>query len=124
MLDSVSGKALEQLIEAGHSERDAARASLGRIWLDEEPCVLVDLPKHLVAHTAIRGSTEEPCVPIDAGVEIGYGDTGEEVGDCAHLRAVVYSTKARHRASAVSVSQIDRANGLRRSPLRAETRRR
>ena len=32
------------------------------------------------------GSPQEPRVPIDAGVEIGYWDTGEEVGDRAHLR--------------------------------------
>jgi hypothetical protein len=32
------------------------------------------------------GLPEEPRVPVGAGVEIGNRDTGEEVGDSAHLK--------------------------------------
>ena len=49
-------------------------------------CVLVDLPEHLFADAPVRRSPEEPRVPIDAGIEIGYRDAGEEIGDRAHLR--------------------------------------
>jgi hypothetical protein len=45
--------------------------------------MLVDLPEHLFSDAHVRGSPEEPRVPIDAGVEIGYRDTGEEMGDRA-----------------------------------------
>ena len=76
-------------VEPGDSEGDPARARLRRVRLDEEPGALVDLPENLVPEATVRGSPEEPRVPIDAGVEIGYRDTGEEVGDRAHLRAVI-----------------------------------
>jgi prevent-host-death family protein len=37
-------------------------------------------PEHLVPDASVRGSPEEPRVPVDARVEIGYGDASEEVG--------------------------------------------
>ena len=43
-------------------------------------------PEDLFADALVRPSSEEPRVPIDAGVKIGYRDAGEEVGDRAHLR--------------------------------------
>ena len=57
-----------------------------RVRLDEEPGVLGDLPEDLVPGAKVRGSPEEPRVPIDAVVEIGYRDTGVEVADRAHRR--------------------------------------
>ena len=51
--------------------------------------MLVDLPQHLVPDPMVWWSPEEPRVPVDAHVEIGYGDTGEKVRDRAHLVAVV-----------------------------------
>ena len=53
----------------------------------------MDLPEDLFPGTHIRGSPEEPRVPIDAGLEIGYRDTGEEVGD----RALHVSHRTRFR---------------------------
>jgi hypothetical protein len=64
----------------------AGRVELARLQLDEQPGALVDLPENLFSDATVRGSPEEPRVPIDAGVEIRYRDTGEEVGDRAHLR--------------------------------------
>jgi hypothetical protein len=54
-----------------------ARARPLRVRLDEEPGVLVDLPEDLIADATVWRSPEEACVPIDAGVEIGYWDAGE-----------------------------------------------
>jgi hypothetical protein len=62
------------------------RARPPGVRLDEEPGTLVDLPEHLVPDATVWGSPEEPRVPIDAGFEIGYRDTGEEMGDRAHLK--------------------------------------
>ena len=31
----------------------------------------------------VRRSPEEPCIPIDRGIQLGYGDTSDEVGECA-----------------------------------------
>jgi hypothetical protein len=41
--------------------------------------VLVDLPEHLFADAIVWWTAEEPRIPIDARVEIGYRNTGEEV---------------------------------------------
>ena len=84
-----AARALEERVEPSDGEGDPARARPRRVRLDEEPGTLVALPEHLVPDATVWGSPEEPRVPIDAGVEIGYRDTGEEVGDRAHLRAVV-----------------------------------
>jgi hypothetical protein len=83
VLDALGSEALEKRIEPSDGEGDPARARPRRVRLDEERGVLVDLPKDLFPGTHVRGSPEEPRVPIDAGVEIGYRDTGEEVGDHA-----------------------------------------
>jgi RNA polymerase sigma-70 factor (ECF subfamily) len=75
--------ALMLLNDASYLEGDPAHARPRGVRLDEEPGVLVDLPEHLIPDAHIWGSPEEPRVPIDAGVEIGYQDTGEEVGHLA-----------------------------------------
>jgi len=76
VLDALGGEALEKRVEPSDGEGDPARARPGRIRLDEEPGMLVDLPENLFPYATVRGSPEEPRVPIDAGVEIGYRDTG------------------------------------------------
>src|SRR5438093_13597627 len=48
VLDALGSEALEEPVEPGDGERDAARARPRRGRLDEEPGVLVDLPEHLV----------------------------------------------------------------------------
>jgi hypothetical protein len=83
VLDALSGEALEERVESLHGEGDPASARLQRVRVDEEPGVLVDLPEDLLAGATVWRSSEEPRVPIDAGVEIGYRDAGEEVGDRA-----------------------------------------
>jgi hypothetical protein len=85
VLDALGCEALEERVEPGDGEGDAAGARARRVRLDEEPGVLVDLPEHLVPDAIVWGSAEEPHVPIDARVEIGYRNTGEEVGDRAQL---------------------------------------
>jgi len=85
VLDPLGSEALEERVEPGDGEGDAARARARRVRLDEEPGVLVDLPENLFPDATVWGSPEEACVPIDAGVEIGYRNTGEEVGDRAQL---------------------------------------
>src|ERR687897_1304908 len=72
-----------------------ARAAFGS--MKSEACSS-DLPADLVPDATVWGSPEEPRVPIDAGVEIGYRDTGEEVCDRAHLRAVILHQSAAVRA--------------------------
>ncbi|MGC1165598.1 MAG: hypothetical protein WA862_05765 [Solirubrobacterales bacterium] len=81
MLDALGGKALEERVEASDGEGDPARARLPGIWLDEEGCVLVDIPEDLVPHAKVWRSPQEPRVPVDAGVEVGHRDAGDEVGD-------------------------------------------
>ena len=88
VLDALVGEVLEEHVEPCDGERYPAGTRSRRIRLDEEPGVLVDLPEHLVSDATVRGSAEEPRVPSDAGVEIGYGDAGEEVSDGAHVGAV------------------------------------
>jgi hypothetical protein len=70
------------------------RARLCRVRLDEEPGVLVDRPEDLVADATVWGSAEEPAIPIDARLEIGYRNTGEEVGDGAQFRGVILGQSA------------------------------
>jgi hypothetical protein len=80
--DASGSEALEQRVQPGDRERDPARARPRSVRLDEEPGALVELPENLFADaTVVRGSPEEPRVPVDAGVEIGCRNTGEEVGD-------------------------------------------
>ena len=83
-------EALEERFEPDDGEGDPARARPHRVRLDEERGVFVDLPEDLCPDATVWGSPEEPRVPIDAGVEIGYRDTGEEVCDRAHPRAMVW----------------------------------
>jgi hypothetical protein len=78
VLYALGSEALEERIEPGDAERDPARARPRRVRLDEERGVLVDLPENLVPGAKVRGSPEEPRVPVDAGVEIRYRDTGVE----------------------------------------------
>jgi hypothetical protein len=77
VLDALGSEALEEPVEPGDGEGDAARARPRRVRLDEDPGALVDLPENLFPDATVWGSPEEPRVPIDAGVEIGYRDTGE-----------------------------------------------
>jgi hypothetical protein len=77
VLDPLGSEALQERVEPSDGEGDPAGARLRRVRLDEEPGALVDLPEHLVPNATVWGSPEAPRVPIDAGVEIGYRDTGE-----------------------------------------------
>jgi hypothetical protein len=43
--------------------------------------MLVDVPEDLFARPQVRRPPEEPCVPIDRGTQLGYGDTSDKVGD-------------------------------------------
>jgi hypothetical protein len=81
--DAPGSEALEERVEPNDGEGDPARARPRRVRLDEEPGTLVDLLENLVPDATVWGSPEEPRVPIDADVEIGHRDTGEEVGDRA-----------------------------------------
>jgi hypothetical protein len=81
-----AARALEERVEPNDGEGDPARARPRRVRLDEEPGTLVDLPENFLPDATVWGSPEEPRVPIDAGVEIGDRDTGEEVRDRAHLK--------------------------------------
>jgi hypothetical protein len=80
VLNALGSEALEERVEPSDSKGDPARARPHSVRLDEQPGVLVDLPEHLIPDATVWGSPEEPRVPINAGVEIGYRDTGEEVG--------------------------------------------
>jgi hypothetical protein len=91
VLDALGSEALEERVKPSYGEGDPARARPRRVRLDEERGVLVDLPQHVLPDATVWRSPEEPRVPIDAGVEIGNRDTGEEVGD----RASAYSTGPR-----------------------------
>jgi hypothetical protein len=44
----------------------------------------------LIPDPKVWRSPEEPRVPVDADVEVGYRDTGYELGDRAQLVAVIY----------------------------------
>jgi hypothetical protein len=76
--------------------------SLGRVRrvrLDEERGMRVDVPEHLVPDAKVWGSPEEPRVPIDAGVEIGYRDPAKSLSGGADLRAAVVPLTAAGDAS-------------------------
>jgi hypothetical protein len=83
VLDAPGGEALEERVEPSHGEGDPARARPRRVRLDEERGVRVNLPEDLFPDATVRRSPEEARVPIDARVEIGHRDTGEQVGDRA-----------------------------------------
>ena len=89
VLDAPGSEALEELVEPSDGESDPARARLLRVRLDEERGVLVDVPQHLVPEAKVWGSPEEPRVPVDADVEVGHRDTGDKLGDRAHLVALI-----------------------------------
>jgi hypothetical protein len=57
---------------------DTVRVGLDRFVLD---ALGSEALEELLPDAPVWGSPEEPRVPIDAGVEIGYRDTGEEVHD-------------------------------------------
>ena len=83
VLDALGSEMLEERVEPGNGEGDPTRTHPCHVRLDEERGVLVDIPEHLVPDAKVSGSPEEPGVPVDAGVEIGYRDTGVKVGDRA-----------------------------------------
>jgi hypothetical protein len=87
VLDPLVSEALEEGVEPNDGEGDPARARPRRARLDEEPGTVIDLPENLVPHATVWASPEEPRVPIDAGFEIGYRDTGVEVRDRAQHAA-------------------------------------
>ena len=93
VLDALGREMLEESVEPLNRERDPARARLLRVRLDEERGVLVDVPQHLIPDAHVRGSAEEPRVPVDADLKIGYRDTGDKLGDRAHFGGW-YSTAA------------------------------
>ena len=76
---------LEEHVEPLNREGDPARAGLRRVRLDEERGVLVNVPQHLIPDAHVRGSAEEPRVPVNADLKIGDRDTGDKLGDRAHL---------------------------------------
>src|SRR5215467_1046340 len=83
MFDTFGGQALQKRVESGNGEGDPARARPRCVRLNEQCGVLVDVPEDFFARTQVRRSPKEPCVPIDRGIQLGYGDTSDEVGDCA-----------------------------------------
>ena len=99
VLDARGGEALEECVKPGDGEGDPACTRLRRVRLDEEPGVLLDLPEDLFPNATVWGTPEEPCVSVDASVEICYRDAGEEVGDRVHLRGVIFVRHLRDRAA-------------------------
>jgi hypothetical protein len=83
MFDTFGSQTLQKRVESGNDEGDPARARPGRVRLDEECGVLVDVPEDLFARAQVRRSPEEPYVPIDRSTQLGYRDTSDEVGNCA-----------------------------------------
>jgi hypothetical protein len=77
VLDALGREALEERVEPNDGEGDPARARPCRVRLDEEPGTLVDLPENLLPDATVWRSPEESRVPIGAGFEIGYRDTGK-----------------------------------------------
>lgn len=83
MFDTFGSQALQKSVESGNGEGDPARARPGRVRLNEERGVLVDVPEDLSARAHVRRTPKEPCVPIDRSTQLGYRDTSDEVDDCA-----------------------------------------
>jgi hypothetical protein len=82
--DASGSEALEQRVQPGDRDRDPARARPRSVRLDEAPGALVEPPENLFPDaTVLRALPEGPRVPVDAGVEIGCRNAGEEVGDRA-----------------------------------------
>ena len=94
VLDALGSEALEQRVEPSDSEGDPPRARPHGVRLDEQPSALIDLPENLFPDATVWGSPEEPRLPIDAGVEIGYRNSGEEMGDSRSSQDVVYRLAA------------------------------
>jgi hypothetical protein len=122
VLYALGSEALDERIEPGDAERDPARARPRRVRLDEERGVLVDLLENLVPGAKVRGSPEEPRVPVDAGVEIRYRDTGVEVGNRAHPKTqppssrLVLQKRPRERCALIG-SRIGRQRRFALTPL-------
>jgi hypothetical protein len=55
VLDALGCEVLEERVEPGDGEGDAAGARARRVRLDEEPGVVVDLPEHLVPDPIVWG---------------------------------------------------------------------
>ena len=83
VLDALGGDPLQERVEPSDGDGDPARARVRRVRLDEERCVLVGVPEDLFPGAQVWRSPEEARVPIDAGLQIGYRDTGDEGGDRA-----------------------------------------
>ena len=81
VLDAVGREAFEKRVEPDDGEGDPTCAGpVLRLRLDEEPGVVIDLPENLRSDAPLRGSPEEPRVPIDAGFEIGVPERRRRVG--------------------------------------------
>ena len=79
--DAGSREPLQQVVEAGDAEGDAAGAGALGTRLDEERRVLLDVPEDLVAGAEVRLATEEPPVLVERGIEVGHRDSGDHVSD-------------------------------------------
>jgi len=89
--DARSREPREERVELYDNEGDAACSCPSRVRLDEERCVLRDVPENLVSDAKIRGPAEEACVPVDARVEIRHRDAGDKLRDRAHPAAPTWS---------------------------------
>ena len=76
VLNPLGSETLEKRVKPNDGKSDPACARLCGVRLDEERGVLVDLPQHLVPDPMVWWSPEEPRVPVDAGVEVGYRRKG------------------------------------------------
>jgi hypothetical protein len=85
VLDALGGEAREKRVESSDGECDPTRPRPCRVRLDEKRGVLGNIPEDLITCAQVGGTSKEPRVPIDTGVEIGYRNTGNEVGDRTHL---------------------------------------
>jgi hypothetical protein len=73
LLDALGSEAFEERVEPSDGQRDPARAAFGS--MKRQACSSIS--QSISVPTRKSGALEEPRVPIDAGVEIGYRDTGE-----------------------------------------------
>ena len=87
VLDAPGSEALEELVEPGDCESDPARARLLRVRLDEERGVLVDVPQHLFPDAKVWGSPKNRVYQSTPTSSSDTGNTGDKLGDPAHLVA-------------------------------------
>lgn len=71
--DALGSQALQERVETGDGEGDPASARPDSVRLDEEGCVLVDVPEGFFPGARVRRSPKKPRVPIDRGAKLGDG---------------------------------------------------